>query len=675
MTPTFILFAGLSLFLAVSGFALLWILWLRSQKNFTESHEKIFLQSKALEAAANGIVITDTNGKVLWANAAVSRLTGYSTKELIGQNPRTLKSGKHDALFYKKLWETILSGQVWDGEIINKRKDGSFYVERMTITPVKGEGKEIISFIAVKEDVTEQKMISEALHESDERYSLALSAAGIGTWMWNFERQSFFLDEYARPLFGAQHLDFSETYDAFLNFIHEDDRGRINQELKDAAEKHDYYHTTFRVVWPDQSVHNLAIRGRVFKGESGKVERMSGVFWDVTEHKMLEAQLRQSQKMEAVGRLAGGIAHDFNNLLTIINCYSELLALRISPDDKAYSHVIAIKDAGERAALLTKQLVAFSRREITSLVLIDLNKTLVSLRQMLVRLVPENIKIEVESDPSLAQIRADLGQVNQVLMNLVVNARDALPQGGKIKIKAQNVFVSNAEAEKNPGMKEGEFVRLTVSDNGEGMPEHVCKKIFEPFFTTKAQGKGTGLGLATCYGIVKQSNGYIRVESEVGKGTTFEIDFPVASDQGSSENDSETRTKQSAHGGRETILLVEDERQVRELVTHILTGKGYQVLTAEDGSAAQEVLSKTPRIHLVLTDLVMPRMGGRQLADLIKKKWPRVKIIFMSGHTDDEPARKVIAELGLPFLQKPFTPDALALKLRQTLDGKSISEG
>ncbi len=391
---------------------------------------------------------------------------------------------------------------------------------------------------------------------------------------------------------------------------------------------------------------------------------------NVTERQQLEEQFRQAQKMEAIGRLAGGIAHDFNNLITVIKGYSELLQSRITADDPASELLGEIYKAGERAGALTSQLLAFSRQQVLAPQTLNLNTVVSHTETMLRRLIGEDVILVTTLSPTLGSIKADPGQIEQVLMNLAVNARDAMPQGGTLTLATQTVQLDEAQCHRVADLSPGDYVLLTVSDSGCGIDAATQTKIFEPFFTTKPVGKGTGLGLATVHGIVKQSGGYIAVESAVGQGTTFQIYLPLVAEsvpEGRSQGRSSTLPQ-----GTETILVVEDEDAVRALEIYVLQRCGYRVLEATNGQAALHLVEHEPdSIHLLMSDVVMPHLGGRELAAQITRTQPHCKVLFLSGYTDDAMIHHGVSKADVAFLQKPFTPSALAQKVRQVLDGET----
>ncbi len=408
-----------------------------------------------------------------------------------------------------------------------------------------------------------------------------------------------------------------------------------------------------RHVRKDGAAFPVEIRVRAFEARGQKFHL--ALVRDTTARRELEDQLRHAQKMEAVGRLAGGIAHDFNNLLTVINGYTDVLLDQVAGDSNEHGDLAMIRDAGDRAAALTAQLLAFSRRTIIAPKALNLNLLVERLVKMCKRIIGENIALETQLDPELASVMADAGQIEQVVMNLVVNARDAMPRGGKLTLTTANIQTAT-----------GSYVRLAVSDTGEGMTDEVRARVFEPFFTTKPQGQGSGLGLATAYGIVEQAKGQIRVDSAPGKGSSFSVILPVID----CSDATPPLIPRERPRGTETILLAEDEDAVRRLVQRALELHGYSVLPARSGEDAEQIeRSHLGPIHLLITDVVMPGMGGRELADIIKSRRPQLKILYMSGYTNDEVVRHGVILARDAFLQKPFTPSSLVAMVRAAFAG------
>jgi PAS domain S-box-containing protein len=410
-------------------------------------------------------------------------------------------------------------------------------------------------------------------------------------------------------------------------------------------------------VWVDLRISRIA-------DAAGRPVGILGLARDISQRRLLQAQLWQAQKMEAVGQLAGGIAHDFNNLLTIINGYSEMVLEALPPQEPLRELVAQIKMAGERSAVLTRQLLAFSRKQVLAPQRIDLNEVVRDTEKLLRRAVGESVSVVMRLAPARLPIQADPGQIEQVLLNLAVNARDAMPHGGELVVETQELPAD----EKAPGTAPS-AVLLIVRDTGCGMTEEVQRHIFEPFFTTKEPGKGTGLGLAVVHGIVQQSGGSIRVESTLGLGTTFQIAFPMAEPAASPPRPADGIAEHEGLRGTETVLVVEDEPAVRRLSAGALSKQGYHVLAAEGPAQAVQVCQRRAgAIHLLLTDLVMPELNGRRLADLLRAQWPEMKVLYMSGYTDDAAIRREVVEAGLPFLSKPFSPAMLCRKVREVLD-------
>jgi len=399
-----------------------------------------------------------------------------------------------------------------------------------------------------------------------------------------------------------------------------------------------------------------------------KVQRALREVEDRAKHRLLEEQLRQAQKMEAIGRLAGGVAHDFNNLLTVISGYTQLMLVRIPPGDDLRKDVEEVAKAGERAASLTSQLLAFSRKQILAPRVLNLNEAVSETKKLLERLIGEDIELVTLLDLDLGNAKADPGQIEQVIMNLAVNARDAMPKGGKLTLSTSNVVLDDSYVKENPGSQAGPHVFLAVSDSGIGMNSDTLSHLFEPFFTTKEQGKGTGLGLSTVYGIVKQSGGSISVHSEPGRGTTFKaylprVDEPVGPVR---------KTGVAPNAGPKatgTVLLVEDEEAVRRLTHAVLRRNGYKVLVAGDGEEVLRTLQQHQGpIHLLLTDVVLPRLGGRDVALQVSQLRPEIKVLFMSGYSDRAFVENGTLEPGMAFLPKPFTPEELLRKVREVLE-------
>ena len=800
----------------------------------TRAQEQLRLQSAALNAAANAIVITDRAGVVQWSNPAFSELTGYTGAEAVGKNPRDLvKSEQHTQAFYKNLWDTILSGQVWRGEMVNRRKDHSLYTEEQTITPVRDGQGAITHFIAVKQDTTERNRVAEevrqraqlselgaavgvalteshslaealqrctealvthlgaafarvwtldhsdnvlelqasaglythlngphgkvplgqlkigriardrkahltnavigdpevsdqewarqegmvafaghplivgdrvvgvmalfarhalsdsiisgltsvadhialgierhrsneALRIAEERMRFALENADVGIWDMDYTTGVLRWSETIEAHYGLQPGTFGGTFEAFVERIHPDDRASVLDTVGQAMKSGADFSVQNRSIWPDGTVRWLNGSGRILLGEHNEPVRGIGISLDVTGRRTLEEQFQQAQKMEAIGRLAGGVAHDFNNLLTAILGYCELVLADVSQNDSLRADIMEIQKAGTRAAGLTRQLLAFSRKQIIEPTLLDLNAVVTDIRPMLARLIGEDVQIVLRLRHESALVNADRGQVEQVVMNLAVNARDAMPKGGTLTIETAHVELDEQYALTHLAAKPGHYVVITVTDTGTGMTPEVKARLFEPFFTTKEPGKGTGLGMATVHGIVTQSGGSVGVYSEVGKGTSFKVYFPRA-DATETAVDTPAPVAQP-RAGTHTVLVVEDADGLRELARRLLQRQGYTVLIAGDAEEAVRLFRENPSIDVLLTDVVMPGASGPELTRQLVEQRPGLKVIYMSGYTEDTIVQHGVLKPGIAFLHKPFTSDTLGRKLREVLD-------
>jgi len=459
-----------------------------------------------------------------------------------------------------------------------------------------------------------------------------------------------------------------------LDQVHPEDRDKVTKAAAEAGRTGTGTSLEYRMCHKDGTWRSVESRTSTIV-RAGQVEKLVIVNRDVTERKRLEEQFRQSQKMEAVGRLSGGVAHDFNNLLGVIIGYGEIVQEGTAADSPLRSCVDEMLKAGHRASSLTRQLLAFSRQQVMDPRVLDLNAVVKDMEKMLKRLISEDIQLRTDLDPSLARIKADQSQIEQVIMNLAVNARDAMPNGGKLEITSRNFYMDDEFVRRYPyPVLVGDYVLLTVADNGIGMEPATRTRAFEPFFTTKGKGKGTGLGLATVYGVVKQSGGYIEIHSEPGAGAAFKIYLPKVEEALDSQKQT-AELHESLHG-TETILLVEDELSLRKLSRHLLELCGYSVLEAEQGTEALKISQECTRtIHLLLTDVVMPGMSGRVLADQLVVQRPSTRVLYMSGYTGQTVGEHGVLAEGSYFLPKPFTKEALARKVREALDGRVAAAG
>jgi two-component system, cell cycle sensor histidine kinase and response regulator CckA len=507
------------------------------------------------------------------------------------------------------------------------------------------------------------KWAESVLRESEERFRQLTENISEVFWMTDpVKREVLYVSPAYETIWGRTCKSLMERPHSFFDAIHPDDRPRVLASIH--ANSDIPYELEYRIVRPDGAVRWIRDRAFPVRDEAGQVIRIAGVAEDVTEKRQLETQLRQSQKMQAIGQLAGGVAHDFNNLLSVIFGHGALLAAAFPLPERLRESVVEINLAAERAAALTRQLLTFSRRQVVEPVVLELESVLDESRNLLRRLIGEDVCLVVIPSPGLSRVNVDPGQIHQMLMNLAVNAREAMPQGGELTIETRDVDFADAAQTFNPEMRPGRYVRLAVTDTGCGMTPEVQARIFEPFFSTK--NDNTGLGLSVVDGIVKQNGGYLAVASRPGLGTTFSIYLPAA--EGTAEG-LPPKPLSKPVAGDETILLVEDEDPVREVTALLLESLGYQVLQVSNAADALNLMENTRvKIDLLFTDVIMPGMSGRELAEALRARDPGLKVLFQSGYTDDMVVRHGVLRSEVAFLQKPFTVDSLAKKIRDRLD-------
>jgi PAS domain S-box-containing protein len=529
--------------------------------------------------------------------------------------------------------------------------------------------RELVRSVAAQlGSVVRHKQAEEELRRSQRRYeTLVNSVEGI---VWEADERTFrftFVSRQAERLLGHPPERWLADPSFWPDHLHPEDRHHAVASWRAAVDLRRDYHLTYRMRAADGREVWLLDRVNVVT-EGDRVVALRGVMVDVTQQKHLEEQFSQAQKMEAVGRLAGGVAHDFNNLLTAVMGYSQMLLLRLGPQDPARELVAEIHKAGERAAGVTRQLLAFSRKSVLRPTVVNVNDVITGMQKMLCTLIGEDVELTTLLDPVLGPVRADVGQLEQVVINLAVNARDAMPEGGRLTVETANEELGEAFAQLHPEVQPGPYVLLTVRDTGHGMDAVTRERLFEPFFTTKETGKGTGLGLATVYGIVKQTGGHIAVFSEPGRGTTFRVYLPQLA-EGAPEPDAARAPAGPWPRGTETILLVEDDKAVRDFARSLLRDAGYTVLEARGGVEALRVCGEyAGAIHLLVTDVVMPGMTGRELAGRLAPLRPSLRVLYLSGYTDDAVIRRGVVEAETHFLPKPFGPEELARKVREVLD-------
>ena len=520
--------------------------------------------------------------------------------------------------------------------------------------------------LSVTSDISERVRAQRSLQEAEERMRFALEASRLGVWDTNLKTGVSYWSGTCEALHGLEPGTFGKSFAAFIECIHPEDRESVLQTIDKAVREQRNAEIEYRTLWPDGTERRISSSAHFYYDDAGVPLRGAGVSIDVTERRSLEAQLRQSHRMEAIGLLAGGIAHDFNNLLTAIGGYTEMVLHTLDDGDARREDLNEVAKATQRAAALTRQLLAVSRRQILQPTVLDVNGMVADVEKLLRRTIPENIDLQLELSPILDPVRADRGQLEQVVLNLAINAGDAMPQGGHLCLATGTVDIDEAWAHLHPPMPAGRYVRLTVSDDGMGMTQETQTHIFEPFFTTKERGKGTGLGLATVYGIVKQSSGFIWVESQLGRGTKFEIYLPVVHEL--VEPSVMVAPSVEISGGSQTILIAEDDGAVRRLARDVLANQGYTVLDARDGDEALAMARGYPQaIDLLIADVVMPGLSGRDLAARLMLERPDLRVLYTSGYTENVMMRAGFDD-GLALLAKPFLPVDLLRKVRDTFE-------
>jgi PAS domain S-box-containing protein len=618
---------------------------------------------KALvDASPLAIACVDRAGNVTMANPATERMFGWSEKEMLGRPIPIVPEDKRD--IYYALRDTVLKGESVSGqELPALKKDGSMVDVMVSMAPLRDAAGDMRGVMDIAVDITSRKQAEAQLRLQAAALESAANAVVITDRLGNIE--------WVNPAFTVM-----------TGYSADEIVGR-NMHILDSGKHPKFY---FEQMWKTilagkvwhEEITNRRKDGILYveiqtitpvRDERGEIIRFVAIKDDITETKQLARQLSQSQKMESIGRLAGGVAHDFNNLLTMVLSYSDALLERVDLEAHAHKQVEEIKKAGVRAASLTRQLLAFSRQQVLEPRILNLNAIVTDTEKMLQRLIGEDVELLIRLDPNLGSMRADPGQIEQIIMNLSVNARDAMPEGGRLIIETSNADLDEEYARFHPPSIPGRYVLLTVMDTGTGMDQDTKAHIFEPFFTTKELGKGTGLGLSTVYGIVRQSGGYIWVYSEPGQGCVFKIYLPRVDEVAEKPRSTEPATEHLR--GSETILVVEDEESVRTLTGTLLQQSGYTVLEAKNGPHAIELARQhSGAIHLLLTDVVMPGMSGSKVAEELAQMCPEVKVVFMSGYTGFSVTDRGLMDAKVTLLAKPFSGDALLRKVREALDAQ-----
>jgi len=624
------------------------------------------------ETSPDALIVMDLDMNLIMANQRSMEMIGYDSLEQAmsrrgidnfawEDRPRVMATVK----------EMMATGRTQTFETTMVRRDGARFPSLNSAALIQDAAGNPQAILGVARDITGIKETEADLRESMQKFRLISETIQDVFWISTpgIEKMVYVSPAY-EEIWGRPLAELVQSPQTFLEGVHPEDREQVRAEILANEACGTPWSHEYRVVKPDGAVRWIQGRGFPVQDDQGRIIWYTGVATDVTERKTLEQQFLQAQKMEAVGRLAGGVAHDFNNLLMAIMGYGELMRSKVNQKDPLYGHLENIIKAGDKAVALVQQLLAFSRRQIVHPQLIDLRQVLVDLEPMLRRLIGEDIELEILTGPRPAAMRGDSGHLGQVIMNLVVNARDAMPRGGRLTIEAAAVDFSLGCHTRFGLTPPGAYVALKVRDTGEGMDEATQARIFEPFFSTKEPGKGTGLGLSTVYGIVKQSGGYLDVDSEPGKGSAFIIHLPRL--EAPVQQPKVTMAIIEGLRGEETILLVEDEDVLRIMLAKFLRLYGYAVLEARHGGEALLICERHQGpIHLLVTDVVMPQMSGRELADRLAPLRREMQVLYMSGYTDDEVVHHGVRDSSVSFLQKPFKPIELARQVRGILERQS----
>ncbi len=635
-----------------------------------QDEETVRRQTLAMDSSLDGLSILNEKGVHIYANKAFAQMLCLEgPRQIIGLPWRRVFALQGIDAMEPEIRAALASSSKWMSPLELRRPDGSVLPVEFSINAMSGG-----STACVCRDLSQRNEAEKARADAETKYRLLVEHVNAITYIAEIgiNGQWYYVSPQVESILGYspdEWLAISRDWD---QLIHPDDLAAVIA-AENASQNGLPFQAEFRLRRKDGREIWLNDTAVVVQG-SNSHPVMEGIMVDITDRKHLETQLQQSRKMEAVGRLAGGIAHDFNNLLTIITGYTDLALSRASIPLEIRADIERIDNAAGRAAALVRQLLAFSRKQVLQPKTIDLNLIVLNLDKLLRRLMDDNIEMVTLTQENVGKVKADPAQVEQVIMNLVVNARDAMPEGGRILLETSNVDLDSSYADEHVTVKPGRYVMLAVSDGGVGMSNETLAHIFEPFYTTKASGSGTGLGLSTVYGIVKQSGGYIWVYSEPGKGSTFKVYLPRVEDSAEQSQALQPPTQQTQRG-TETILLVEDEEAVRELIRTVLTEHGYDVVPARDTQHAIRIAASHSRdIHMLLTDVIMPGMSGRELATNVTARRPGIRVLFMSGYTDNVITTGGMLETGIAFLQKPFSPTILVTKVREVLTSAPASK-
>jgi two-component system, cell cycle sensor histidine kinase and response regulator CckA len=648
------------------------VLLSKAQEALSQSEERY---RRIVETTNEGILTIDGDRLITFVNPRFVAMLGYPAEQLIGQPIVRFLPGTTAAVAaHQRRIEQARRGEFEENEVEFVRPDGTLLSTILSTSPIRDAAGDHAGTLAMITDNTRRNQTEEALRKSvaelveqDARFRQLADAIREVFFLVDPQvTQIYYVSPAYEAIFGQSCGALYANPRAWIDLTHPDDRARVLDQIAPHGTVVPF-DIEFRITRPDGASRSIRARAFPIYDAAGVVCRFAGVADDITERTTLEGQVRQAGKMDAIGRLASGVAHDFNNLLTVILGFTELVTADADISAQHGADLGEIIKAAQRAAALTRQLLAFSRQQVLRAAPVDVNALITDMTGMLARLIGENIQIELALGAAVPMAIVDRGQLEQVVMNLVVNARDAMPDGGTLMLETSYVDLENSSFHEET-VAHGSYVMLAITDTGVGMPPDVQRRLFEPFFTTKEAGKGTGLGLSTTYGIVKQSKGYIWVYSEPGRGTTFKVYLPQASRDLPAER-APAPARAAVKTVSETVLLVEDEAGVRKLAKRILDGAGYRVLEAADGAEAEKLFAEhAGSIDLLVTDVVMPGIGGPELLRRLQDLAPTLRVLYMSGYTEQSAARIAGIDRGEPFVQKPFRAAELLHFVRQGLD-------
>ena len=640
----------------------------RSLAELQRSEESLRLLNSAMLQSKEAILITDSNldppgPAIIFVNPAFTRMTGYTGEDVIGKTPRILQGPRTDRRVLSRLRKNMEQGEPFEGEAINYRKDGTEFNVEWQVAPIRGEGGEITHFVATQRDITARKKT-----EADrDRLAVILESTSDMVSTSDPAGSITYINRAGRILLGIG-LDEDITQTIIADYLPDPATHPILNESIPTAIREGTWRGDTTLLTREGKEIPVSQVVLAHRGPDGDLEFLSTIIRDMRERRRLEERLIQSQKMETVGKLAGGVAHEFNSILTAIIGQSELLLSDLPAGSRLAVNVTEITAAANRAAVLTRQLLAYGRKQILQPECLQMNRIITGMEGIFKNLMGISVHLRFALAPNLKEVKADSAQIEQVILNMVINAHDAMPNGGALTLETANISVDRESIGRYPELKPGEYVMLAITDTGLGMNEEVRLRVFEPFYSTKGVGEGMGLGLSTCQGIIKQSGGHISVYSEPARGATFKIYLPqVASEM------KEAAPRLVSPGlprGTETILLVEDDPALREMAATLLIRLGYTVLPASNGIEALSVNQQAGvgHIDLLFTDVVMPHMSGKELSDRMQASHPHTRTLFTSAFTENAIVHQGVLDEGVALLQKPFTPSALANKLREVLD-------